>query len=30
VATGELLVRDEATGEFLAVAAEDHARLFAR
>ena len=30
VATGELLVRDEASGEFLPVAAEDHARLFAR
>jgi carbonic anhydrase len=30
VATGALLVRDEATGEFLPVAAEDHARLFAR
>src|SRR5262249_31665755 len=29
VATGELLVRD-ASGEFLPVAAEDHARLFAR
>ena len=30
VATGELLVRDEASGEFLPIAAEDHARLFAR
>ena len=30
VATGELLVRDPASGEFLSVAAEDHARLFAR
>jgi carbonic anhydrase len=30
VATGELLVRDPASGEFLPVAAEDHARLFAR
>ena len=30
VATGELLVRDEASGEFLPVAADDHARLFAR
>jgi len=30
VATGELLVRDPATGAFLPVAAEDHARLFAR
>src|SRR5262249_32494602 len=30
VATGELLVRDPATGEFLPVAPEDHARLFAR
>jgi carbonic anhydrase len=30
VATGALLVRDEASGEFRAVAGEDHARLFAR
>ena len=30
VATGELLVRDAASGEFLFVAAEDHARVFAR
>jgi carbonic anhydrase len=30
VATGELLVRDAVSGEFLPVAAEDHARLFAR
>src|SRR5262249_54990097 len=30
VAPGELLVRDAASGEFLPVAAEDHARLFAR
>jgi carbonic anhydrase len=30
VATGELLVRDAASGKFLPVAAEDHARLFAR
>jgi len=30
VATGELLVRDEASGQFLPIAAEDHARLFAR
>ena len=30
VATGELLVRDPASGRFLPVAAEDHARLFAR
>jgi carbonic anhydrase len=28
VATGQLAVRDEATGEFVPVAAEDHARLF--
>jgi len=30
VATGELLVRDEPSGAFLPVAADDHARLFAR
>ena len=30
VATGALLVRDEASGEFVPVAGEDHARLFAR
>jgi carbonic anhydrase len=30
VATGELLVRDEASGEFRQVAADDHARLFAQ
>jgi carbonic anhydrase len=29
VATGQLSVRDEASGEFLPVAAEEHARLFA-
>jgi carbonic anhydrase len=29
VATGQLSVRDEASGDFLPVAAEDHARLFA-
>jgi carbonic anhydrase len=28
VATGQLSVRDETTGEFLPVAASDHARLF--
>ena len=30
VATGALLVREPASGEFLPIAAEDHARLFAR
>jgi carbonic anhydrase len=30
VATGALLVRDEASGEFVSVAGEDHARLFGR
>jgi len=30
VATGELLVRDATAGEFLPVAPEDHARVFAR
>jgi carbonic anhydrase len=30
VATGELLVRDEASGEFVPVPADDHARLLAR
>ena len=29
VATGRLSARDEATGEFVQVAAADHARLFA-
>ena len=30
VATGELLVRDPGSGEFVQIAATDHARLFAR